>query len=40
VLQQTSLLDGKVVIDPTNPIGFDANAHIILTPPDEQSSGS
>jgi predicted dinucleotide-binding enzyme len=34
------LLDGKVVVDPSNPIGFDANGQIIRTLPDDQSSGS
>ncbi len=38
--QQNSRLEGKVVIDPTNPIGFDANGQIIRTLPDDQSSGS
>jgi 8-hydroxy-5-deazaflavin:NADPH oxidoreductase len=34
------LLGGKVVIDPSNPIGFDENAQIIRTLPDGQSAGS
>jgi len=38
--QQKSRLEGKVVIDPTNPIGFDTNGQIIRTLPDDQSSGS
>jgi predicted dinucleotide-binding enzyme len=38
--QQARLLDGKVVVDPSNPIGFDANGQIIRTLPDDQSSGS
>ena len=38
--QQARLLDGKVVVDPSNPIGFDENGQIIRTLPDDQSSGS
>jgi predicted dinucleotide-binding enzyme len=38
--QQAHLLDGKVVIDPSNPIGFDANGQSFRTLPDGQSSGS
>jgi hypothetical protein len=38
--QQAHLLDGKVVVDPSNPIGFDANGQIIRTLPDDQSAGS
>jgi predicted dinucleotide-binding enzyme len=38
--QQAHLLDGKVVVDPSNPIGFDANGQIIRTLPDGQSAGS
>jgi len=38
--QQARLLDGKVVVDPSNPIGFDANGQIIRTLPDDQSAGS
>ena len=34
------LLDGKVVIDPSNPIGFDDNGQMIRTLPQGQSSGS
>ena len=34
------LLAGKVVIDPSNPIGFDASGQIMRTLPDGQSSGS
>jgi len=38
--EQVSLLDGKVVIDPSNPLGFDENGQMIRTLPEEQSSGS
>jgi len=38
--QQAHLLDGKVVVDPSNPIGFDANGQIIRTLPDDQSAGA
>ena len=33
-------LEGKVVIDPSNPLGFDQNGQMIRTLPDGQSSGS
>src|SRR5260370_7072200 len=33
-------LEGKVVIDPSNPLGFDENGQMIRTLPDGQSSGS
>lgn len=38
--QQAHLLDGKVVVDPSNPVGFDANGQIFRTLPDDQSAGS
>jgi predicted dinucleotide-binding enzyme len=38
--QQAQLLDGKVVVDPSNPIGFDADGQIIRTLPEDQSAGS
>ena len=38
--EQAQLLDGKVVIDPSNPIGFDANGQSFRTLPDDQSSSS
>jgi predicted dinucleotide-binding enzyme len=38
--QQAHLLDGKVVVDPSNPIGFDANGQIFHTLPDDPSAGS
>lgn len=34
------LLTGKVVIDPSNPIGFDASGQMMRTLPDGESSGS
>jgi predicted dinucleotide-binding enzyme len=38
--EQSQRLDGKVIVDPTNPIGFDENGEMIRTLPDGQSSGS
>jgi predicted dinucleotide-binding enzyme len=38
--QQAHLLDGRVVVDPSNPIAFDANGQINRTLPDDQSAGS
>ncbi len=38
--QQAHLLDDKVVIDPSNPIGFDANGQLFKTLPENQSAGS
>ena len=35
-----SSLAGKVVVDPSNPVGFDATGQIIRTLPDNQSAGS
>jgi predicted dinucleotide-binding enzyme len=40
ISQNANLLDDKVVIDPSNPIGFDANGQIMRTLPNDQSSGS
>jgi 8-hydroxy-5-deazaflavin:NADPH oxidoreductase len=37
---QASLLENKVVVDPSNPIGFDDNGQMIRTLPEGQSSGS
>jgi 8-hydroxy-5-deazaflavin:NADPH oxidoreductase len=34
------VLEGKVVVDPSNPLGFDANGQIIRTLPADQSAGS
>ena len=33
-------LEGKVVVDPSNPLGFDENGQMIRTLPDGQSSGA
>jgi predicted dinucleotide-binding enzyme len=38
--QVAPLLVGKVVIDPSNPIAFDAEGQILRTLPDDQSAGS
>jgi hypothetical protein len=40
VPEQAHLLEHKVVVDPSNPIGFDANGQMMRTLPDDQSSGS
>ena len=37
---RTRLLEDKVVVDPSNPIGFDENGQMIRTLPEGQSSGS
>src|SRR6266699_2082647 len=37
---RTRLLEGKVVVDPSNPIGFDENGQMFRTLPEGQSSGS
>jgi predicted dinucleotide-binding enzyme len=34
------LLENKVVVDPSNPLGFDEKGQMIRTLPDDQSSGS
>ena len=39
VSAQTRLLENKVVVDPSNPIGFE-NGQMIRTLPDDQSAGS
>jgi len=38
--QQAHLLDGKVVVDPSNPIGFDEKGQMFRTLPEGQSSAS
>ncbi len=38
--EHNDLLTGKVVIDPSNPIGFDASGQMMRTLPDGQSAGS
>ena len=37
---QARLLENKIVVDPSNPIGFDESGGMIRTLPDGQSSGS
>jgi predicted dinucleotide-binding enzyme len=37
---QSRLLEDKVVVDPSNPIGFDENGQMIRTLPEGESSGS
>jgi predicted dinucleotide-binding enzyme len=37
---QASLLENKVVVDPTNPLGFDEHGQMLRTLPDDQSAGS
>src|SRR5207302_3746202 len=37
---EARLLEGKVVVDPSNPIGFDGNGQMSRTLPDDQSAGS
>jgi 8-hydroxy-5-deazaflavin:NADPH oxidoreductase len=39
VPEQARLLENKVVVDPSNPIGFDENGQMTRTLPDGQSSG-
>jgi predicted dinucleotide-binding enzyme len=38
--EQAHLLEDKVVVDPSNPIGFDESGQMIRTLPDGESSGS
>jgi predicted dinucleotide-binding enzyme len=40
IAQHSRLLDGKVVVDPSNPLGFDENGQMMRTLPDDQSAGS
>jgi predicted dinucleotide-binding enzyme len=40
VPEQAHLLENKIVVDPSNPIGFDESGQMIRTLPDGQSSGS
>jgi predicted dinucleotide-binding enzyme len=40
VPEQARLLENKIVVDPSNPIGFDESGQMIRTLPDDQSSGS
>jgi predicted dinucleotide-binding enzyme len=38
--RDADVLEGKVVVDPSNPLGFDENGEMIRTLPEGQSSGS
>ncbi len=38
--EDADFLEGKVVIDPSNPIGVDENGQMMRTLPDDQSAGS
>jgi 8-hydroxy-5-deazaflavin:NADPH oxidoreductase len=38
--RDAGLLEGKVVVDPSNPIGVDENGEMTRTLPDDQSAGS
>jgi predicted dinucleotide-binding enzyme len=38
--QQARLLEGKVVVDPSNPVAFDENGQMTRTLPERQSAGS
>src|SRR6266851_3620575 len=40
IAKDAGLLDDKVVVDPSNPLGFDENGQMIRTLPEEQSAGS
>jgi predicted dinucleotide-binding enzyme len=40
IAKHARLLDNKIVVDPSNPLGFDKNGQMIRTLPDDQSSGS
>jgi predicted dinucleotide-binding enzyme len=40
VPEQAHLLENKIVVDPSNPIGFDANGQLVRTLPENQSAGS
>jgi hypothetical protein len=40
IAKDAGLLDGKVVVDPSNPLGFDENEQMVRTLPDDQSAGS
>src|SRR5438067_13924493 len=39
ISKNTDLLEGKVVVDPSNPIGIDENGEMTRTLPDDQSAG-
>ena len=40
ISKNSGLLEGKVIVDPSNPIGFDENGTMKRTLPDDQSAGS
>jgi predicted dinucleotide-binding enzyme len=40
VAAHADALNGKLVVDPSNPIGFDENGQVIRTLPEDQSAGS
>jgi predicted dinucleotide-binding enzyme len=40
IAQHAALLEDKVVVDPSNPIGFDESGQMVRTLPDGQSAGS
>jgi 8-hydroxy-5-deazaflavin:NADPH oxidoreductase len=40
VPEQAAALENKVVVDPSNPLGFDENGQMPRTLPDDQSAGS
>jgi hypothetical protein len=40
IAKDVGLLDGKVIVDPSNPIGFDEGGETIRTLPEDQSAGS
>ena len=40
IAKDAGLLDGKDVVDPSNPLGFDENGQMTRTLPDDQSAGS
>jgi 8-hydroxy-5-deazaflavin:NADPH oxidoreductase len=40
IAKHASLLENKVVVDPSNPIGFDTNGQMSRTLPDDRSAGA
>jgi predicted dinucleotide-binding enzyme len=40
IAKHASLLESKVVVDPSNPVGFDADGQMSRTLPDDQSAGA
>jgi 8-hydroxy-5-deazaflavin:NADPH oxidoreductase len=40
VAEHADVLNGKVVVDPTNPVSLDGNGNFVRTLPEHQSSGS